>query len=122
LEVYPSNDDDFLADDNALIKAGKVFRRVEIATAESSRGPLCIRLPNSGTYSVVLLHDRDSNHKFGWTTDGVGFAGNPRLGWGKPKATAARVSAGSGLTRINIIMNYHRGLGMRPLSTSQNRD
>ena len=29
LEAYPSNDADFLADDNVLIMAGKVFRRVE---------------------------------------------------------------------------------------------
>ena len=28
LEVYPSNDRDFLADDNVLVNAGKIFRRV----------------------------------------------------------------------------------------------
>ena len=30
LEVYPATDEDFLADDNVLVAAGKTFRRVEV--------------------------------------------------------------------------------------------
>ena len=30
LEIYPSNEKDFLADDNVLVAAGKTFRRVEV--------------------------------------------------------------------------------------------
>jgi len=115
LEVYPANDRDFLQDDNVLISEGKAFRRVEVRVPDSDPIELCIRIPGPGAYSVSLLHDRDGNHKFGWTVDGIGFAGNPKLGWSKPKAAAAKVVAGSGLTRLSIVLNYRHGLGVAPL-------
>lgn len=115
LEVYPSNDDDFLQDDNILINAGKTFRRVEVPVPQNAAPELCIRVPGPGVYSLSLLHDRDSNHKFSWRIDGIGFSSNPRLGWSKPKAAKTRAVAGNGITRIDIVMNYHRGLGMAPL-------
>jgi uncharacterized protein (DUF2141 family) len=110
LEVYPDNDDDFLADDNKLIAAGKTFRRVEVPTPAAGAVHLCIRVPGPGRYAVSLLHDRDGNRKFGLSTDGIGFAGNPRLGWSKPHAAAASAAAGSGPTPITIVMNYRHGL------------
>ena len=115
LEVYPNNDADFLQDDNILINAGKVFRRVETETPQNGPVLMCVRVPGPGTYSVSLLHDRDRNRKFGWTVDGIGFASNPRLGWSKPKAAVTRAVAGNGPTRIQIVMNYRRGLGVSPL-------
>jgi uncharacterized protein (DUF2141 family) len=110
LELYPANDDDFLEDDNILVNAGKVFRRVEVAVPQSGPVVLCIRAPAPGLYSLSLLHDRDSNRKFGLSVDGIGFARNPHLGWSKPSASAASAWAGPGPTRITIIMNYRRGL------------
>jgi uncharacterized protein (DUF2141 family) len=115
LEVYPANDKDFLADDNVLVGEGKTFRRVEVEVPRSGIPELCIRVPGPGQYAVMLLHDRDSNRRFGWRTDGIGFAGNPRLGWSKPKAASAAARAGEGPTRIGIVLNYRAGLGMRPL-------
>lgn len=115
LEVYPANDRDFLADDNMLIAAGKTFRRVEIATPNGGTPVMCVRLPGAGRYALTVLHDRDSNRKFGWRVDGVGFASNPRLGLSKPKARSASAAAGAGPTRLDVVMNYQRGLGMRPL-------
>jgi len=76
---------------------------------------MCVRVPGPGRYAVTLLHDRDANRKFSWRVDGIGFAGNPRLGWGKPSAASASANAGSGPTPITIVMNYQHGLGMRPL-------
>ena len=96
LEVYPANDQDFLADDNVLVAAGKTFRRVEVDTPDSGPVVLCVRIPGPGTYAVTLLHDRDSNRKFGWKIDGIGFSGNPKLGWSKPKASSARMLVKSG--------------------------
>lgn len=116
LEVYPANDADFLADDNVLIAAGKTFRRVEVATPQSGAVVLCVRIPGPGTYAVSLLHDRDSNRKFGWKIDGIGFSGNPKLGWSKPKAASARMLVRSGgVSRIAVTMNYRSGLGVGPL-------
>jgi uncharacterized protein (DUF2141 family) len=103
LEVYPANDQDFLADDNVLIAAGKTFRRVEVDTPASGPVVLCVRIPGPGTYAVTLLHDRDSNRKFGWS---------------KPKASSARMLVKSGgVSRISIVMNYRSGLGVGPLKT-----
>lgn len=115
LEVYPSNDADFLQDDNILLYHGKTFRRVEEDVPKAGPVSLCIRVPGPGPYSVMLLHDRDSNHKFNLRSDGLGFGGNPGLGWHKPKAAAARVMAGNGPTRIGIVLNYFYGLGMAPI-------
>lgn len=111
LEVYPSNDADFLQDDNILISQGKTFRRVEIPVSSTSGTvTLCVRLPEPGRYAVSVLHDRDGNRKFGLSIDGIGFGGNPRLGMGKPKAAAASIVAGNRITRERIVMNYRRGL------------
>ena len=115
VEVYPANDQDFLADDNVLVAAGKTFRRVEMDVPASGAPVLCVRVPGPGTYGVMVLHDRDSNRKFGWRVDGIGFAGNPRLGLSQPKVAKARATAGSTPTRLDIVMNYQRGFGMRPL-------
>ncbi len=115
LEVYPANDHDFLQDDNVLVGQDKVFRRVEIPVPDTGTVELCIRVPGPGTYSVSLLHDRDENRKFGWMVDGIGFAGNPKLHWSKPRAAAAEVRAGAGLTRVPIVLNYRHGLGVAPL-------
>jgi uncharacterized protein (DUF2141 family) len=115
LEIYPDNDNDFLQDDGVLIRAGKVFRRVDVPTPQAGPIALCIRLPRPGRYTLMLLHDRDNNRKFGLTTDGVGFPGNPKLGWGRPKASAAFISVGAGVTVTRIILNYWRGFGMGPL-------
>jgi uncharacterized protein (DUF2141 family) len=115
LEVYPPNDPDFLQDDAVLVNAGKVFRRVEVPVPAGADPELCIRVPAAGTYTMVLLHDRDGDHRFHWTVDGIGFASNPRLGISQPKAAQARVVAGPGKTHVAIVLNYLRGLRMRPL-------
>lgn len=109
-ELYPDNDKDFLEDDNILVNAGKTFRRVEIPVPQAGAVQLCIRTPGPGNYTLSLLHDRDSNRKFGLSTDGVGFPNNPRLGLSKPKAAATRFSTGPGITPITIRLNYRRGL------------
>jgi len=110
LELYPANDDDFLADDNVLLGEGKTFRRVEVEVPPSGPVELCIRAPSAGTFALSLLHDRDANRKFSLSVDGIGFGGNPRLGWSKPRASAASVRVGNGPTRVRIIMNYRKGL------------
>lgn len=109
-ELYPATEEDFLADDNVLVMAGKAFRRVEVAVPPSGPVQLCIRLPGPGSYAVMVLHDRDSNRKFGLSSDGVGFSNNPRLGLSKPRAEAVRISAGGGMTPLTVRMNYRRGL------------
>nr|WP_310523124.1 DUF2141 domain-containing protein [Polymorphobacter sp.] len=109
-ELYPPNDKDFLASDKVLVRAGTMFHRVEMALPPSGPVQICMRVPAPGTYALSVLHDRDSNRKFGLSGDGVGFAGNPKLGLSKPKAAMALVSAGKGMTDITVRMNYRQGL------------
>ncbi|WP_309621678.1 DUF2141 domain-containing protein [Novosphingobium sp.] len=116
VEVYPPNDTDFLADDNVLVAAGKVFRRVEAPPPKSGAAVLCIRIPGPGTYSLVVLHDRDMDRKFNYKVDGIGFASNPKLGWSKPKASSTRVVVRSGgVSRVSVVLNYKNGLGVGPV-------
>ncbi|CAM3196373.1 DUF2141 domain-containing protein [Sphingomonas antarctica] len=110
LELYPDNDQDFLADDNMLVAAHKAFARVDVAVPPSGPVSLCIRAPRTGYYALSLLHDRNGDHKFTLSTDGVGFPNNPPIGWSRPKAAVARVMARTGPTPLQIRMNYRRGL------------
>ena len=110
VELYPNNDADFLADDNVLINAGKVFRRAEMKVPASGPAVLCIRAPAPGTYTLSLLHDRDSNRKLGISVDGVAFPGDPKLCWGQPKSKDARATVGAGPTRVDVTMQYRRSL------------
>jgi uncharacterized protein (DUF2141 family) len=115
LEVYPADQTDFLADDNILVSAGKTFRRVEVPVPASGTPTLCVRLPAAGTYAVSLLHDRDTDRRFNWRIDGIGFSGNPKLGWSKPAAAKVATRAGDTATSIRIVLNYRSGLGVAPL-------
>lgn len=115
LELFPSNDDDFLEDDMILIKAGKTFRRIEITAPPSGPVAVCIRAPRAGTYSFALIHDRDDQRKFSFSVDGAGFPNNPKLGWSKPKASKAAVTLGNRVTEIHVIMKYFSGFGFSPV-------
>ncbi|MFM9853528.1 MAG: DUF2141 domain-containing protein [Sphingomonadaceae bacterium] len=108
-ELYPPNDTDFLQDDAILVNQGKTFRRVDLNLTPSTEPTLCMRVPGPGRYALSLLHDRDRNLKFSLWSDGIGFSGNPKLRRAKPAASTAIITAGPGMTRISITMNYLHG-------------
>lgn len=110
VELYPPFDGDFLADDNVLIGHGKVFRRAEIKVPETGPVEVCIRAPAPGVYALSILHDRDANRKFGLSVDGIGFPGDPKLGWRKPHASQALARVGNGVSHVTVRMNYRQGL------------
>ncbi len=118
-ELYPATDDGFLADDNVLVNSGRVFRRVEVSIPATGAVVLCMRIPAAGRYTLSLMHDRNSDRRFSVWSDGIGFPNNPRLGRSRPPASAATFTAGAGVTRVPIVMNYLQGLSMRPLRRSQ---
>lgn len=116
LELYPPNTQDFLQDDYILERAGKTFRRVDARVPASGPVSLCIKVPRPGRYTLMFLHDRDSNRKFGAFSDGAGFPGNTKLGRRKPPADIAYITVGAGVTQTNIRAQYLRGLsGFGPL-------
>ena len=111
LELYPATEEDFLKDDDALVTAGKVFRRVQVATPSAGLPSLCIRVPRPGRYALLFTHDRDGKQKFNFWKDGVGLPGTARLGRTRPTLPQAVVEVGSGVTSTNITAQYLRGLG-----------
>ena len=119
LELYPANDQDFLAPDKVLIAAGKPFKRVEQRVPSVEGTTMCIRAPASGRYALSVLHDRDGDGKFGFLRDGVGFSNNPRLGRRKPEAATVALNVGPGVAQVQIVMNYRRGLGFGPLAGAE---
>jgi uncharacterized protein (DUF2141 family) len=110
VEIYPGVEGDFLQDDNKLINEGKTFRRVEGPVPGERVPHICVRLPGPGRYAVMVLHDRDANHRFNWQHDGVGFSRNPHLGWTKPRADTVAINVGNGVTPLRVVLNYRIGL------------
>ena len=110
VELYPNDDAYFVKDDNVVLMAGKPFRRAEIGVPQSGPVTLCIRAPGPGSYSMMVLHDRDSNRKFGLSVDGGGFPNNPRIRLGLPSAQDSAATVGNGPKAISITMQYRTGL------------
>lgn len=111
VELYPSNDTDFLRDDTHLLGDGKPFRRSVVAIPATGPVTVCIRAPAPGPWSMIIMHDRDGNRKFSLSQDGIGFANNPRISvLARPKAAQTRVIAGPAITAVTVRMNYRRGL------------
>ncbi|MBW4331062.1 DUF2141 domain-containing protein [Stakelama sp. CBK3Z-3] len=111
LELYPATEEDFLRDDHDLRREGKVFRRVWASMPDSGPVAMCIKVPAPGTYALLFTHDRDHRNKFNFWKDGAGFPGNAKLGRSKPELKQALVKVGSGVTVVNIRVQYLRGLG-----------
>ena len=111
LELYPANEDDFLASDKKLEAAGKTFRRITIAPPASGNAPVCIRVPRPGRYALFAGHDRDGKNKFNFWSDGAGFPSNRKLGRARPALADSLIDVGPGITTTSIRMQYLRGLG-----------
>lgn len=105
-ELYPNNDKDFLADDNILVMEGKAFARVAQPIPAKGDVTICIRAPGPGTYTLSLLHDRNSNRKFEYGNEGAGFPRIGNLGRSKPKAADVAVSVGNSPQAVTVPMQY----------------
>lgn len=114
LELYPANDEDYLRTDTDLVAEGKAFRRTRSRLPISGSISICVRAPQAGSYALLLRHNRVGRDKFSFWTDGVGLPANQALVRHRPTVEMARVSAGSGVTILNIRMQYLRGLGFYP--------
>jgi uncharacterized protein (DUF2141 family) len=111
LELYPADEDDFLASDKKLIAAGKTFRRIAVDPPASGDAVICIRVPRPGRYALFAGHDRDGKRKFNFWSDGAGFPSNHRIGRSRPKMADALIDVGTGAVGTMIRMQYLKGLG-----------
>jgi uncharacterized protein (DUF2141 family) len=107
VQYYGDNPDDYLA-------SGKYLRREEMPVTAAGDMAVCITLPGPGRYAMVALHDRDSDGRLSIFSDGIGFSNNPKLVLAKPKAEKTLFTAGPGVTTLHIVLNYWRGLSVRP--------
>lgn len=94
---------------------GRYLHREEVAVTPSGDITLCLPLPGPGDYAIIALHDRDSNGRLSIWSDGIGFSRNPRLALAKPPAERVLISFGPGVTPVRIVLNYRRGLSVRPI-------
>lgn len=108
IQNYRGNPEEFLA-------SGRYLHREEASVSPDGEMTLCLPLPGPGNYAIVALHDRDSNGKLSVWSDGVGFSRNPRLALSKPALDATMMNFGAGVTTVRIVLNYRRGLSVRPL-------
>jgi uncharacterized protein (DUF2141 family) len=97
------------------LESGKYLRRHDVPMTAAGDMIVCLTLPAPGRYVIVALHDRDTNGKLSVWSDGIGFTGNPRLGLSKPPAEKTVIALGAGVTPVRIVLNYRRGLSVRPL-------
>lgn len=116
LELYPATDTDYLAPDQDLLAAGKIFRRARARLPSSGDVAICVRVPRPGHYALMLRHNRVGRDKFSFWSDGAGVVANHALGRSKPRLDQAIVNAGPGVTRIPIKVQYLRGFGFAPLN------
>ena len=102
-------------DPKTFLASGAYLRRQEMPMTATGDMHICITVPAPGRYAFVVLHDRDEDGMLSIWSDGVGFSNNPRLALAKPKVEPMLVTIGPGVTPITIIMNYRRGLSVRPM-------
>jgi uncharacterized protein (DUF2141 family) len=65
----------------------------------------------AGDYSIVILHDENSNMKldrnlFGWPKEGFGFSNNPHIGFGPPPFRETLLHVGCPVTQTAIHVVY----------------
>lgn len=108
IQLYGANPADFLA-------KGKKLRRIDVPVTGTTM-QVCMALPRPGKYAVAVRHDADANRKSGWN-DGGGFSRNPKISLTslRPKHSQVAITVPGGIQRINVVMNYRRGLSIGPL-------
>jgi uncharacterized protein (DUF2141 family) len=108
VQNYRSGKADYLVE-------GHYLHREEVPVTPAGDITVCLPLPGPGDYAIIALHDRDSNGRLSVWSDGLGFSRNPRIGLAKPAADQVVMSFGPGVTPVRIVLNYRRGLSVRPI-------
>jgi uncharacterized protein (DUF2141 family) len=107
VQLYGNRPDEFLA-------KGAKLARAEAPAPKSGEALLCVPVEKPGTYALAALHDRNANGRLDVLSDGVGFSGNPALTLSKPRHEDTAFAVRSGIQHVTIVMNYRRGLSVRP--------
>jgi len=98
-QVYSTDPDDFLA-------KGKKLVRVDVPVKLTDAQGVCVPVPAPGTYSIVVMHDRNANGKADFFTEGFGFANNPKLNFGPPDLEETLIEIPTGVSETSITLKY----------------
>lgn len=105
VRAYPARSSDWL-------KSKRYVMRVD-ATPREGTVTVCLPLPAPGDYAIAVQHDANGNRSTDISTDGAGMSNNP--GFSKflgiprpPSVDKARFTAGEGVTRMAIAIQYLR--------------
>ena len=97
------------------LKKGEWAGRVDVPLGGRRSLDICLPLPAAGHYSIAVRHDSNANKKSDWN-DGAGFSRNPRLSLlGRPSFGQTAVAVKGGPTRVQIVVNYRRGMKVGPI-------
>lgn len=97
------------------LKKGQWAGRVDVPLGGRRSLDVCLPLPATGQYSVAVRHDANANQKSDWN-DGAGFSRNPKLSlFGRPSFAQTSVAVRGGPTRVNVVVNYRRGMTVGPI-------
>ncbi|NCP14359.1 MAG: DUF2141 domain-containing protein [Sphingomonadales bacterium] len=103
VRAYPANSRDWLA-------SKRYVMRVDARPQQGSM-TVCVPLPSAGDYAIAVHHDVNGNRKSD-LSDGAGMSNNPGikkiLGLvpRPPSVDKTRFTAGQGVSRMSIAMQY----------------
>ncbi len=104
VRAYPATKADWLV-------SKRYVMRVD-ARPQAGSMTVCVPLPATGDFAIAVQHDANGNRQTDISTDGAGMSNNPGirkiLGLvpRPPAVEKARFTAGPGVTRMTIAMQY----------------
>jgi uncharacterized protein (DUF2141 family) len=99
------------ADDSKRFLARRGSLYVGRAPAHQGTTRVCIYLPSTGTYGIVVYHDADANRKFnrnfmGMPQEGFGFSNNPNTFLGIPSFRSVRMNVPRSGIQVTVRLRY----------------
>lgn len=93
------------------LKSRRYIHRIETRPRKGTTS-VCVPLPAAGAYAITVQHDVNGNRDTDFSVDGAGVSNNPKFGSflgivpRPPGVDKARFTAGDGITRMSIAVQY----------------
>jgi uncharacterized protein (DUF2141 family) len=93
------------------LKSRRYIHRIDTVPRKGTT-TVCVPLPAAGDYAITVQHDVNGNRDTDLSIDGAGVSNNPKIGSflglvpRPPSLGQARFTAGAGITRMTIAVQY----------------
>lgn len=93
------------------LKSRRYIHRIDTAPRKGTT-TVCVPLPAAGAYAITVQHDVNGNRDTDLSIDGAGVSNNPKIGTflglvpRPPSLDQTRFTAGPGITRMGIAVQY----------------